>query len=108
MNFEELEENTASHILRHYTNTSLNQDYSCYWCYPIPLVEEISNSFRHFWVWFRQEFQADTFSAYTVVSFNLFETFILSPDSEYHTNQLVRTVTRLLTSIRFKRIPFSS
>jgi len=99
MNFEELEENTATHILRHYTNSPLNQDYSCYWCYPIPPIEDISESFKYFWTWFKQEFQVDTFSAYTVTAFNLFETFILSPPSEHRTAQLTRIATRLLTSI---------
>src|SRR5215469_15444712 len=101
MNFEELEENTTIHTLRHFTNTLLNQDYSCYWYYPIPPIEEISDSFKNFWIWFQQELQADTFLAHTIVSFNLLKTFVFSPTLEYHTNQLSRIVTRLLTSIRF-------
>src|SRR5215469_10293345 len=106
MNFEELEENTTIHTLRHFTNTPLNQDYSCYWCYPISSIEEISDSFKNFWIWFQQELQADTFSTHTIVSFDLLKTFVLSPTSEYHTTQLSRIVTRLLTSIQFLQRPF--
>ena len=108
MNFEELEANTATHIIWHYSNSLLNQDYSCFVYYPIPPEEEISDSFKNFWIWFRQEFQADTFSAHTIVSFNLFEIFISSPPSEYRTAQLSRIADRLLISIRFLRRPFSA
>src|SRR5215475_14391418 len=107
MNFEELEENTAIHTIRHYTNTPLNQDYSCFVCYPIPSEEETSDSFKNFWLWFKQEFRADTFSAYTVVSFNLFENFILAPASEHRTTQLSKVINHLLSSIRFITRPFS-
>src|SRR5215469_12823639 len=108
MNFEELEENTAIHVLRHYTGTPLNQDYSCFVCYPIPTEEATSSSFKNFWLWFKQEFRADTFSAYTIVSFDLFKNFILAPASKHHTIQLPKVINRLLSSIRFIRRPFSS
>ena len=107
MNFEEIEENTAAHILRHYTNAPLNQDYSCYLCYPIPPVEEISQAFRNFWIWLNYEFQAESFTSCTVTAFNIFETLFTSPPSEYRTDQITKVVTKLLISIRYKRLFFS-
>ena len=34
MNFEELERTTSEHIVRHYLDEPLNQDYTYHWCYP--------------------------------------------------------------------------
>ena len=85
MNFEEVERNTTEHIIRHYSNADLNVDYTCSWCYPPPTPNNLEDSFIYFGAWFAYEHQADTYSARTTTSFNLFKNL-------YHTlNQSIVT-----------------
>ena len=44
MNFEEVERNTTEHIIRHYSNTPLNVDYTCSWYYPPPTLNNLEDS----------------------------------------------------------------
>jgi Retrotransposon gag protein len=112
MNFEELERNISIHILRHfthsYTREPLNEDFTCNLCYPPPPLEENSIPFQNFWIWFQYEHRAETFSAYTVVTFNLFEQLFNTAESDYRTNRLQAIVIRLLSSIRYRTTPFSA
>jgi hypothetical protein len=108
MNFEELERTTSEHIVRHYLDEPLNQDYTCHWCYPPPPIETLSNSFNNFWNWFRREYQADTFTSRTTVAFNLFEQLSGTPESEHRNSRLIRVIYQLLSSIRYRVRPFSA
>jgi hypothetical protein len=60
---EEIELNSIQHILRYHSNQPLNQDFSCYWCYPPTPITLTTPAFQNFWDWFNREFQADTYSA---------------------------------------------
>ena len=108
MNFEELERTTSEHIVRHYLDEPLNQDYTCHWCYPPPPIETLSNSFNNFWNWFRREYQADTFTSRTTIAFNLFEQLSGTPESEHRNSCLIRVIYQLLSSIRYRVRPFSA
>ena len=107
MNFEEVERNTTEHIIRHYSNTSLNVDYTCFWCYPPPSNNNLTDSFIYFWVWFNLENQADTYSARTTVAFNLFKNLYDTPESEYRNERLKSIIVSILSSIRYRVTPFS-
>src|SRR5215208_8481895 len=108
MNFETIERNTVGHIVRHYSNSSLNEDYTCNWCYPPLPFNTLSNNFQNFWNWFHYEYQAETYTARSVVAFNLFEQLSNTPVSEHRNNRLTRIIYQLLSSLRYRTIPFSS
>jgi len=80
---EEIELNSIQHILQHHSNRPLNQDFSCYWCYPPAPITLTTPAFQNFWDWFNREFQADTYSAQTVTAFTLFEGLIFAPETEH-------------------------
>jgi len=102
MNFEEVERNTTEHIIRHYSNADLNVDYTCSWCYPPPTPNNLEDSFIYFWAWFAYEHQADTYSARTTTSFNLFKNLYHTPESEHRDTRLQSTIVAILSSIRYK------
>lgn len=108
MNFEELERITSEHIVQHYLDEPLNQDYTCNWCYPPPPFETHSNSFQNFWIWLRLEYKAKTYTARTIVAFNLFERLSGTPESEHRDSRLIRIIYQLLSGIRYRVRPFSS
>jgi hypothetical protein len=99
MNFEEIEINTAIHILRHYSNSILNEDHSCYICYPVPPLHSITTAFGNFWIWINRTSGAETYSAYTITAFNLFNYLVSTTLSGQQSDQLPSVLTRLLTSI---------
>src|ERR1044071_3751136 len=100
---EEIELNTVRHILLHHSNRPLNQDFSCYWCYPPPLITLTTPAFQNFWDWFSREFQADTYSAQTITAFTLFERLIFAPGTEHRDRQLAEVIIRIFISVRFRR-----
>ena len=99
MNFEEIERNLAEHIIKHFTNGPLNVDYTCHWCYPPPAFETLKSSFQKFWKWFHRSHEAESYSARTVVTFNLFEYLHNTPISEHRNTRLQEVIVKLLTSI---------
>ena len=107
MNFEEVEWNTTEHIIRHHSNFPLNVDYTCFWYYPPPPLNNLEDSFIYFWVWFAHEHQADTYSAKTTVSFNLFKRLYHTPESEYRDERLISIIVAILSSIRYRTTPLS-
>ena len=107
MNFEEVERNTTEHIIRHYSNTPLNVDYTCFWCYPPPALNNLTDSFIYFWAWFGYEHQADTYTARTTTSFNLFKILYHTPESEYQDERLKSVIISILSSIRYLSTPLS-
>jgi hypothetical protein len=107
MNFEEVERNTTEHIIRHYSNTPLNVDYTCFWCYPPPALNNLEDSFIYFWVWFNFEHQADTYSARTTIAFNLFKNLYHTPETEYRDERLKNIIVSILSSIRYRSTPLS-
>jgi hypothetical protein len=107
MNFEEIERNTTEHILKHYSQEHLNIDYTCFWCYPPPAFDNLKSSFQTFWNWFHYEHEAETYSAYTIITFNLFELLSNTPISEHRNTRLQEVICKLLTSIRYKTRPLS-
>ena len=108
MNFEEIEINTAIHTLRHYSNSELNEDHSCYICYPVSPIHSINNAFENFWIWIHYTFRAETYTAYSVTAFNLLRYLVSTTLSGQQSDQLPQVLVRLLTSIRYLRRPFSS
>jgi hypothetical protein len=108
MNFEEIERNTAKHIIKYFTNVPLNTDYTCLWCYPPPAFDTLKLSFQNFWKWFQLAQGAETYSAKTIVTFNLFEHLNNTPISEHRNTRLQEVIVKLLTSIRYKNLPLSS
>lgn len=108
MNFEEVERNTTKHIIRHLANVPLNVDYTCPWCYPPPASDTLKISFKNFWKWFHLTYGAETYSARTIVTFNLFEHLNSTPVSEHRDTRLQEVIVKLLTSIRYKNSPPSS
>jgi hypothetical protein len=105
---EEIELNSVQHILLHYSNRPLNQDYSCYWCYPPAPITRTPLTFQNFWNWFSREFQADTYSAQTTTAFALFEGLIFAPETEHRNQHLGETIVRIFISVRFRRRIFST
>jgi hypothetical protein len=105
---EEIELNSIQHILQHHSNQPLNQDFSCYWCYPPTPITLTTPAFQNFWDWFNREFQADTYSAQTVTAFTLFEELIFAPETEHRDRQLAEVIIRIFISVRFRRRIFST
>ena len=108
MNFEAIERNTVEHIVRHYSNSPLNEDYTCNWCYPPPPFDTLSTRFQNFWNWFHYEYRAETYTERSVVAFNLFEQLSNTPVSEHRNSRLTKIIYQLLSSLRYRTIPFSS
>src|SRR5215211_2417135 len=96
--------------VNHYTDHQLSavlgrplrtEDPTCEVCYPV--TENPSERFQRFWNWIENEYQAETYTAYTVTSFT---TYLRASGRRTVQEETVRDIaSRILLSIRYRTNP---
>ena len=102
------QEETERHILRHIQNRidpTETRKFYCLFCYPKPPNTTPPATFLTFWEWISSNHLADSYTAYTVITF---EILIRAFQNQNPLATVTQLVYRLLQSIRFIRLVIPS
>jgi hypothetical protein len=108
MNFEDHLQEIVQHRQNHLTTTVTTPLPSCIRCYPRPQASQISNTFKRFFLWLNQEYQAHSFTGYTVTAFNTYITAFNNDSSQSKSNQVVNLTIQLLFSLEYREKPLTT